>query len=68
MLTLCSWAKVVKTNGLSSKDAGEQVLKAAKEAGLNVDQKGLDFAVTEVKDKFKVCGQQSMIIKVTILT
>lgn len=58
MLTFYSWAKVVKSNGLSPKDAGEQVLKAAKEAGLNADQKGLDFAVTEVKDKFKVCGQE----------
>ncbi|KAG9724959.1 hypothetical protein KCU78_g20356, partial [Aureobasidium melanogenum] len=48
------WAKVKKTNALNPKDAGEQVIKAAKEAGLKVDQKGLDFAVTEVKDKFKL--------------
>lgn len=56
MLMFRRWARVKKTNGLSPKDAGEQVLKAAKEAGLKVDQKGLDSAVTEVKDKFKVCG------------
>lgn len=57
MLMFHRWAKVKKTNGLNPKDAGERVLKAAKEAGLEVDQKGLDFAVAEVKDKFKVCGQ-----------
>lgn len=68
MLTFCRWAKVRKTNALNPKDAGEQVLKAAKEAGLKVDQKGLDFAVTEVKDKFKVCGTMGMAMEPTGLT
>lgn len=68
MLTFCRWAKVRKTNTVNPKDAGEQVLKAAKQAGLKVDQQGLDYAVTEVKDKFKVCGRLSMTIDSTSLT
>ncbi|KAI4719177.1 dihydroxy-acid and 6-phosphogluconate dehydratase [Aureobasidium sp. EXF-10727] len=48
------WARVQKANGLTPKEAEEQVLKAAKEAGLTVDQEGLDFALTEAKQKFKL--------------
>jgi hypothetical protein len=44
---------VHKTNGMTPKDAEEQILKAAKEAGLEVDSTGLDFVINPTR-KFKV--------------
>jgi len=44
--------RVHKTNGMTPKDAEEQILKAAKEAGLKADSKGLDFVIDPTK-KFK---------------
>jgi hypothetical protein len=41
---------------MTPKDAEEQILKAAKEAGLEADSMGLDFVINPTK-KFKVRGE-----------
>jgi hypothetical protein len=67
MLTLCSrWARVHKTNGMTPKDAEDQILKAAKEAGLKVDKAGLDFVI-DPKKKFKVRDDMLMATVPTML-
>jgi hypothetical protein len=67
MLTVCfRWARVHKTNGMTSKDAEDQILKAAKEAGLQVDKAGLDFVI-DPKKKFKVRDKVLMATVPTML-
>ena len=62
MLTLgFSWKKVHNSSAMTPKDAEDQILKAAKEAGLKMDKAGLDLVI-DPKMKFKVCKELAISI------